>query len=390
MKRHKSTWLTTVCLSPPALSSAQGNPCLAWQVVGGKCRILRQDWFDRFTSAGLGVTPPGNLAMSPQEAILACSGVSDSTACARADGSEGDWSSCCDSAAAGSCSAAEDCTYDSFLYYRSSAANTSVTALNATFRRLLTVGVPANGGIPQAGYNLSLNVTAFADRARLHLLLANGTAGAQLAKAAKIKGKGNAKGNANGNGNANSNANNGNANSNANGNGNGNANGNANGNGATEPSQPPPWPPLSPPGTPPIAALELAIGEGRAVGSENCAVVELLSSLVLDETLSSANSSVIDEDSDFLRRPICRSEPLCEAEGQLVLNCSQAAIQEAVDEIRTRRRRRLFLFDSSTAAETTQAESLILSFNADGSGDDVRGLSPCASLALRPLGRPDP
>ena len=68
------------------------NPCLAWQIVDGKCNILRKKYFDdRYASDGLGLHPKGNVALSVPEVIDACAGFKDHQKCSRKDNSHGYW-----------------------------------------------------------------------------------------------------------------------------------------------------------------------------------------------------------------------------------------------------------------------------------------------------------
>ena len=42
-----------------------GTPCVAFQIVDGKCRVLREKWFDtRYGTGGLGLRTSGNLVSS--------------------------------------------------------------------------------------------------------------------------------------------------------------------------------------------------------------------------------------------------------------------------------------------------------------------------------------
>ena len=64
------------------------NPCVAWQIVDGKCRAVRRRWFDdRFGSTGLGRSAIGDDPMDVEKVVDACAGFKDSEACARADDS---------------------------------------------------------------------------------------------------------------------------------------------------------------------------------------------------------------------------------------------------------------------------------------------------------------
>lgn len=322
------------------------NPCLAWQIVDGKCRILRKEWFDRYASPGLGRHAPGDAPMTVPEVIASCAGFADAQKCERADDSHGHWADCCDASSGEACnSIGDECSYYSFMHFRANAsADDGGSGANATYRKLLTVGVPYDA-IPDEGYNLTFNFSVLTSRSRLSELLANGTDGVKLArekfkrpkpgyKAASSPGKapdGEEPG------------------------GKGGDAPSGGGSGAAPGPRP------------------LALGEGKTVGDDNCAVVEILSPLALDAQLSTASATVFDEGSPYASQPVCRSEPVCDSDGEIVLTCAKGAVQAAVDEVRERRRR-LFIFGSSSAADSdslSATDELVLSFNAQGSGYDT-------------------
>ena len=46
-------------------AGVHGTPCVAFQIVDGKCRVLREKWFDtRYGTGGLGLRTSGNLVSS--------------------------------------------------------------------------------------------------------------------------------------------------------------------------------------------------------------------------------------------------------------------------------------------------------------------------------------
>jgi len=92
-------WVAESGNGAETLSPDQRNPCVAFQVVNGRCQILRELWFDRFSTAAQGRHPAGQHPMHISEAIGHCAAFDNHDACARADNSHG-WCGHC--AAAGS------------------------------------------------------------------------------------------------------------------------------------------------------------------------------------------------------------------------------------------------------------------------------------------------
>ena len=140
------------------------------QIVDGKCRILRKEWFTtKYGSAGLGREESGNDGMSVKEVVTACA--SELPACAREDDSHGHWGTC--EVVASGCGVASrltpipappsssspspspshrspsndrDCGYFSFMYYRPDlSGDTGSGTANATYRKIqvLTLAPPS-------------------------------------------------------------------------------------------------------------------------------------------------------------------------------------------------------------------------------------------------------
>jgi len=91
------------------------NPCVAFQIVRGRCQILRESWFQRYAEPGRGRHAAGQHAMGITEVIHHCAGFENHDACARADDSHGSWDSC---SGWGLEHFPNDCAYYSSMYYR--------------------------------------------------------------------------------------------------------------------------------------------------------------------------------------------------------------------------------------------------------------------------------
>ena len=145
------------------------NPCLAWQIVDGKCRIMRKEWVDSaYGSTGLGLHAEGDVVMGIQEVVEACTtdGVAGD-ACLRADDSHGHWAGCSNEDDAG---VEDNCDYYSFMYWRTvaaAAADTGGDTADASYRKITTVDVNVDGldGGDQAfAMNTSVHLYATRDR----------------------------------------------------------------------------------------------------------------------------------------------------------------------------------------------------------------------------------
>ena len=100
---------------------AQDTPCVAFQIVHGRCQIVREKHFtDRYGAAGLGrYSGVGNGALSVTQAMELCA--TANLECERADDSHGHWGSCTE----GASDTPDMCEYYSFLYYRDRLAATN-------------------------------------------------------------------------------------------------------------------------------------------------------------------------------------------------------------------------------------------------------------------------
>ena len=142
------------------------NPCLAWQIVDGKCRILRKEWFEsKYGEDGLGRHSTGALAMTVPEVVAACT--SESSACERADDSHGHWASCTPGLTPDDAEYAveDDCHYYSFMYFRSDAALDTGDAVNATYRKIMVVEMTEED--EELGLNITAGIVLLPNRSRL-------------------------------------------------------------------------------------------------------------------------------------------------------------------------------------------------------------------------------
>jgi hypothetical protein len=139
------------------------NPCVAYQIADGKCRILRKKWFDiRYGQNNLGNYPSGNNAMSITEVIDVCAGFRNHDACSRKDNSHGYWGTCSDSE---NPPIDNDCSYFSHIYYRDPLyTNFSNKIDNSTniYRKIQTLNLNNNG--TSMGLNISINTSIIRDR----------------------------------------------------------------------------------------------------------------------------------------------------------------------------------------------------------------------------------
>jgi hypothetical protein len=133
------TIVDTSGLSVTETDGVHDNPCVAWQIVQGKCRIVRKKYFDYYNAGG---QQAGNPSITPfttiQEGIM-----DDST---WQPGNGGHW------IAGRGCSSDEYdykdpdkwCNYYSYLYYRELGTDSSVvSSANATFRKVVTANLSA-------------------------------------------------------------------------------------------------------------------------------------------------------------------------------------------------------------------------------------------------------
>ena len=110
-------------------ADTDGYQCAAFQIVHGKCRILREKYFTtKYGSDGLGrYSGIGNTAKTITETIEMCA--TGNSECERADDSHGHWASCSETAS----DTTDLCSYYSFMYYRDRDASTNkFPAENAT------------------------------------------------------------------------------------------------------------------------------------------------------------------------------------------------------------------------------------------------------------------
>jgi len=139
------------------------NPCVAYQIADGKCRILRKKWFDkRYGQDNLGNNPSGNKAMSITEVIDVCAGFVNHNTCSRKDNSHGYWGTCSD---ATNPPIDNDCSYFSHIYYRDPIyTNFSHKIDNSTniYRKIQTINLNING--TSRGLNISINTSVIKDR----------------------------------------------------------------------------------------------------------------------------------------------------------------------------------------------------------------------------------
>ena len=144
---------------PTEGTSTQITPCVAFQIVDGKCRILRERWFtQRYGKANMGNSEAGNQVMSVTATIEACAREQES--CSRRDNSHGHWANCNPSDTGNVPQVQEDCNYYSHMYYRDPNGNNLPpvdTSGNTTFRKIqvITLTNSSTGNLLD-----SLNVTA--------------------------------------------------------------------------------------------------------------------------------------------------------------------------------------------------------------------------------------
>lgn len=113
-----------------ATTHANDTPCIAFQIVNGRCQIIREHFITtEFGSAGLALTAHsdagGNVALGITETVEFCT--SEDPACLRENNKHGDWSSCEENAE----SVDGLCEYYSFLYFRDRQADGEFSAENA-------------------------------------------------------------------------------------------------------------------------------------------------------------------------------------------------------------------------------------------------------------------
>ena len=102
-------------------ADTDGYQCAAFQIVHGKCRILREKYFtNKFGSDGLGrYSGIGNTAKTITETIEMCA--TGNSECERSDDSHGHWASCSETAS----DTTDLCKFYSFMYYRDRDASTN-------------------------------------------------------------------------------------------------------------------------------------------------------------------------------------------------------------------------------------------------------------------------
>ena len=153
-------------------TGSQNTPCVAFQIVDGKCRILRKKWFDvRYSQADLGNNPIGNKAMTITDVITACAGFKDHSTCSRKDNSHGYWGTCSDAVDA---SVGNDCSYFSHMYFRDpNDTNFSMILIDAnnTYRKVQTVNLTNNNRTRLIGLNISMNTSIITDRTTKRITL---------------------------------------------------------------------------------------------------------------------------------------------------------------------------------------------------------------------------
>lgn len=153
-----------VCTELRWLPDNQNNPCVAFQIVDGKCRILRKKWFDvRYGEDNLGNSPSGNNKMTITETINACAGFNDHGKCSRRDNSHGYWGTCSNAVDA---SVGNDCSYFSHMRFRDPKyTNFSIihNNINDTYRKIKTVTLTNENGTLM-GINISANTSIVTDR----------------------------------------------------------------------------------------------------------------------------------------------------------------------------------------------------------------------------------
>jgi hypothetical protein len=123
----------------------QGTPCVAFQIVDGKCRILRQKWFDTRYGPNRITTSSG---MTITDTIAACAGFEDHNKCSRNDNSHGYWGTC-----------QQDCNLYSHMYFRDPRGQPlppPTNNTNVTFRKIQVLDT--------AALNITANVSIVTDR----------------------------------------------------------------------------------------------------------------------------------------------------------------------------------------------------------------------------------
>ena len=141
------------------------TPCVSFQIVDGKCRILRKKWFDtHYGHPNLGTNPSGNKAMTITEVIYACSGFKDHDSCSRKDNSHGYWATCSNAI---DVSVDNDCSYFSHMYFRDPLeTNFSDPINNSTnsYTKVQAITLVNQNGTVTAGINISMNSSIITDR----------------------------------------------------------------------------------------------------------------------------------------------------------------------------------------------------------------------------------
>ena len=141
------------------------TPCVAFQIVDGKCRILRKRWFDlRYGKKSLGNYPSGNNVMTISQVIEVCAGFTDHDTCSRKDNSHGYWGTCSN---AKDVSVDNDCSYFSHIYFRDPLeTNFSVVIDNATdtYTKIQEITLVNKNGSAIVSLNISMNSSIITDR----------------------------------------------------------------------------------------------------------------------------------------------------------------------------------------------------------------------------------
>ena len=154
-------------------SSSENNPCVAFQIVDGKCRILRKKWFDvRYGEDNLGNSPSGNNKMTITETINACAGFNDHDKCSRRDNSHGYWGTC---SSAIDANIGDDCSYFSHMSFRDPKyTNFSIihNNINDTYRKIKVLKLTNENGTVM-GINISANTSIVTDRTTKRITLTN-------------------------------------------------------------------------------------------------------------------------------------------------------------------------------------------------------------------------
>lgn len=154
-------------------SHGENNPCVAFQIVDGKCRILRKKWFDvRYGEDDLGNNPSGNNKMTITETINACAGFNNHVKCSRRDNSHGYWGTC---SSATDASIGDDCSYFSHMRFRDPKyTNFSIihNNINDTYRKIKALKLTNENGTIM-GVNISANTSIVTDRTTKRITLTN-------------------------------------------------------------------------------------------------------------------------------------------------------------------------------------------------------------------------